>query len=105
MLYERVNDSPALGSKTYLEFEESLMENPRNDYDWCEYYGSGVPIDGHPLKRQCRMRGCAECESDNVKVIYAKWCVSVHSGDSYYDYEVVCADCGKFTARSYNEND
>ena len=76
-----------------------------SESNWMEYYGSGVDIEDHPLKDRCNMHGCAECKSDNVKVIYGKWCVSTHSGDSYFDYEVVCEDCGKFTARSFNEND
>ncbi len=105
MLYERVNDSPVLGSKDFLQFDQPIIANENNEWTWMEYYGSGVDISNHPLKDRCNMHGCAECKSENVKVIYGKWCVSTHSGDAYYDYEIICEDCGRFTARSYNEND
>ncbi|MBN2227951.1 MAG: hypothetical protein JW779_00035 [Candidatus Thorarchaeota archaeon] len=94
-----------MGSKDFRQLEQPLIPNESNEWTWMEYIGSGVEIAGHPLKDRCNMRGCAACESENVRVIYGKWCVSAHSGDAYYDYEIVCLDCGKFTARSYNEND
>ena len=106
MLYERVNDHPVLAPQNYTEcYEQPIIENPKNEWTWCEYYGTGVPIKGHPLAGKVNLYGCAECKSDNVTVIYAKWCVSTISGDAYWDYEIKCEDCGKFTARSFNEND
>ncbi|MFW9787216.1 MAG: hypothetical protein ACFFE2_09720 [Candidatus Thorarchaeota archaeon] len=102
MLYERTNDSPILGS---LEYSEPIIERDNNDYTSREYHGSGVPIEEHPLKEYINMKGCGVCESSNVKVIYGQWSVSTASGDVYWDYEIACMDCGKFTARSFNEND
>jgi hypothetical protein len=69
MLYERVNDSPVLCSKEYSEFEQAIIPNEKNDWTWSEYYGSGIVIENHPLKKHCNMRGCAECKSEKVKVI------------------------------------
>jgi len=105
MLYERVNDSPVLGPEDFKNLDQPIIANEDNEWTWMEYYGSGVDISNHPLKDRCNMHGCAECKSENVKVIYGKWCVSTASGDAYFDYEIVCEEWGKFTARSYNEND
>ena len=106
LLYERVNDHPVLASQNYASsYEHPLVENSDNEWTWMEFFGTGVPIETHPLNGKANMYGCAECKSDNVMVIYAKWCVSTHSGDAYWDYEIKCGDCGKYTARSFNEND
>jgi hypothetical protein len=106
MLYERVTDSPSFVSKEYeTEYKSPLIPNERNEGIWQEFYGTGIPIDGHPLERHINFGDCGACESSNVKVIYATWSVSTASGDSYWDAEIVCDDCGKFTARSFNEND
>ena len=106
MLYERVTDTPSLVSDDYeSEHPEPIMENSRNDWTWREYYGTGVSMENHPLKDHINFYGCGECESENVKVIYGSWSVSTASGDAYWDYEIICGDCGKFTARSFNEND
>ncbi|MFW9768713.1 MAG: hypothetical protein ACFFF9_03305 [Candidatus Thorarchaeota archaeon] len=106
MLYERVTDSPSFVPEDYASaYGQHIIENTKNDWTWREYYGTGVLIENHPLKDHINFRGCGECKSDNVKVIYGMWCVSTASGDAYWDSEIVCEDCGKFTARSFNEND
>jgi len=106
MLYERVTDTPSFVSKDYeTEFAEPLIANDENEGIWQEFWGTGVPIDGHPLERHINFSDCGACKSHNVKVIYATWSVSTASGDAYWDSEIVCEDCGKFTARSFNEND
>ncbi len=105
MLYERVNDSPVLASKDYLtNLDKPVYPNDSNEGTWMEFFGTGVPMSEHPLEGYCNFYGCGECKSDNVKVIYGKWCVSTSSGDAYWDYEIVCEDCGKFTARSFSDN-
>ncbi|MFW9794295.1 MAG: hypothetical protein ACFFEE_08335 [Candidatus Thorarchaeota archaeon] len=106
MLYERVTDSPSLVPDEYeTEYDEPIIANDDNEGIWREYYGTGVKIEDHPLKDYINMSGCGECENTDVNVIYGKWCVSTASGDVYWDYEIVCSNCGKFTARSFNEND
>ena len=105
MLYEVVGDVPRLAPSDWkTRFTEKLVPGEKNDWDGSTYRGTGVPIEDHPLKRNCNMHGCGNCESDNVKVIYAQWSVSVASGDAYWDYEVICEDCGKYTSRSFSEN-
>ncbi|MGY5854803.1 MAG: hypothetical protein RTU92_14640 [Candidatus Thorarchaeota archaeon] len=106
MLYEKVTDVPRIASKDYLT-EYDVPISPADDNDWIAmvYTGTGVSIDEHPLNGKIWMKGCGNCESENVKVIYAQWSVSPHSGDAYWDYEMICSDCGKFTSRSFNEND
>ncbi len=71
--------------------------------DW--YTGTGIRPADHPLAGQIYFDGCGHCGSDDVLVIAAQWCVSEHSGDAYWDYEVVCNSCGKYTQRSFCEND
>ena len=95
-----------MASKDYkTQFDKELVPNEDNEGIWMEFFGTGIPINEHPLENRCNMHGCGECKSDNVKVIYGKWCVSTHSGDAYWDYEIACGECGKFTARSFSEND
>ncbi|MFW9907012.1 MAG: hypothetical protein ACFFEF_00435 [Candidatus Thorarchaeota archaeon] len=106
MLYERISDAPILTSKDYSKiYQQPLIASEKNEWVWKEFYGTGISIDEHPLSKTCNIHGCGSCRSANVSVIYAKWCVSTASGDAYWDYEVVCNDCGKFTARSFSEND
>ena len=106
MLYETVTDEPRIASKDYATaFSEPLIPEEDNDWIAMVFRGSGISIDEHPLKGRANMYGCGECKSDNVLVIYGQWSVSTHSGDAYWDYEIVCGDCGKFTARSFSDND
>ena len=106
MLYERVTETPSFVPKGYeTEYTEPLIADEKNEGISQEFYGTGAPIDGHPLERHINFSDCGECKSSNVKVIYASWNVSTASGDAYWDSEIVCEDCGKFTARSFNEND
>ena len=106
LLYERVTDAPTFVPQGYeTEFSEPIMPNEDNEMVWREFYGTGIPIEEHPLKSHINFYGCGVCKSSNVKVIYGKWCVSTASGDAYWDYEIACKSCGKFTARSFNEND
>ena len=105
MLYEQIQDEPRLAPNDWkTRYTEPIVPGERNDYDAQTFRGTGVRMDEHPLQRNCNMRGCGNCESENVLVIYAQWSVSVHSGDSYWDYEIICEDCGKFTSRSFSEN-
>ncbi len=106
MLYETVTEVPRIASKDYASrFSEPLIPDGNNDWIGMIYRGSGVSIEEHPLSGRMNMHGCGECKSSNVLVIYAQWSVSTASGDAYWDYEIVCGDCGKFTARSFSEND
>lgn len=77
--------------------------------DW--YHGTGLPPLEHPgmgylrvLARDLPKTLCGYCKSKNVLVITLQGCVHPMSGDAYYDYEVVCEDCGGFTAFAYAEN-
>jgi len=106
MLYETVTDTPRIAATDFkTRFSEPLVADDDNCDFAMTYRGSGIEISGHPLKEQCRMRGCGNCGGDNVLVIYAQWSVSTASGDVYWDHEIVCNDCGMFTARSFSDND
>ena len=105
MFYEKIQDIPRLASVDWKTlYNDGLVPDEYNDWDGQIFRGTGVPIEEHPLKDNCNMLGCGNCESEQVKVIYAQWSVSVASGDSYWDYEVICADCGMYTSRSFSEN-
>jgi hypothetical protein len=104
MLYETVTDTPRIASPDYMKMEKPIEPDEGNEWTWMQYTGSGVSISDHPLNNRCHMRGCGDCESGNVIVIFGRWCVSTASGDEYWDYEIRCNDCGKFTARSFSEN-
>jgi hypothetical protein len=74
------------------------------------YHGTGVPPKEHPGRNLIRpldyamlSAKCLYCESKSVLVIALQGCVS-HSGDAYYDYEIICSDCNRFSACSYAEN-
>jgi hypothetical protein len=106
MLYVRVSDYPQLAAVDYeTRYDQPLVPDEDNDLTGMTFRGKGCKIEDHPLKDRTNMHGCEECKSEDVLVIYGQWSVSTHSGDSYWDYEVVCQDCGKYTARSFNEND
>lgn len=73
-----------------------------NMKDW--YFGTGIPPAEHPLNWQITFGKCGNCQSDDVLVIAAQSVVHPYSGDLYWDYEIVCQQCGKFTTQSYSEN-
>ena len=101
---ERISDKPRFVPDNYKEIFSSPCEMFHEfGQDW--YKGTGIKPKKHPLLSYIGFRGCGNCESDNVLVIAAQWCVSYHSGDAYWDYEIFCKKCGKFTQRAYAEND
>ncbi len=85
--------------KTPCALDVAMSESHHQDW----YAGTGIrPVD-HPLTGTIQFSGCGSCGSDNVFVIAAQWCVSYASGDAYWDYEIACNACGKYTQRSYCE--
>ena len=48
---------------------------------------------------------CGKCKNDNPLILYTHWVVNIHSGDAYWDVEVFCEKCKRFTLRAYAEND
>lgn len=105
MVFERIRETPHMVSKDYAtEYKEPIIANDENSGLWMEFFGTGVSSNKHPLKNKIRFRDCGNCNSVNVLLIYTKWSVHPMSGDVYWDYEVVCNDCGMFTARSFAEN-
>ncbi|NHJ88047.1 MAG: hypothetical protein FK734_21460 [Asgard group archaeon] len=105
-MYQEINDEPRFMPKDYREKYDKpcIPEDLELDTNM-EHYGIGIAPYDHPLNGHIPMRGCGNCNSDNVLVIYAQWNVSTHSGDSYWDYEIYCNDCHKYTSRSFAEND
>ena len=101
-----IRDTPALAAKDY-KTRYSTPCQPRDSqqemgFEW--YVGTGIEPAAHPLEGQIHFAGCGACGSEQVLVIAAQWNVHLMSGDVYWDYEVECQTCQKFTQRSYAEN-
>jgi hypothetical protein len=104
-LYRRISDKPKFVSKNYKTKYDKPCIPEEIEYDLeMSHVGTGIEPENHPLNNHIRFHGCENCKSDHVKVIYAHWCVSPHSGDSYWDYELYCEDCQKYTQSSFAEN-
>ncbi len=97
-------------SKAYYGKDKSpCTETDFRGQHW--YHGTGLPPKEHPgmdmlrvLERDLPLSKCGYCNGTNVLVIALQGCVHPMSGDAYYDYEVVCTDCGGFTTYAYAEN-
>jgi hypothetical protein len=106
MLYIRVNDKPIFIAENYKAKYDKPCIPEEIEFDLeMTHYGTGIEPENHPLKNHIRFHPCDNCKSTNIKVIFAHWCVSPNSGDSYWDYESLCEDCQKYTACSFSEND
>lgn len=98
-----IRDEPYLTSADYrTKYSEPCVKVKQYGQTW--YFGTGIAPEEHPLKGHIGIRGCGNCQSENVKVIAAQRSVSYASGDQYWDCEVYCEDCGKYTQRAYAEN-
>ncbi|MFX1369045.1 MAG: hypothetical protein ACFFAY_10635 [Promethearchaeota archaeon] len=106
MLYETVTETPRIAAKDYAtKYSDQIVPDEGNCDFAMTFRGTGISIAEHPLRESAHMRGCANCEGEDVLVIYAQWSVSTASGDVYWDHEIVCNKCGMFTARSFSDND
>ncbi len=95
--------------KFYTTDNEPCVKTEFEMQEW--YHGTGLPPLEHPgmdylrvLERDLPKTVCGYCKSKKVLVIALQGCVHPMSGDAYYDYEVVCKDCGGFTCFAYAEN-
>jgi hypothetical protein len=68
------------------------------------YKGTGVEWNEHPLKSYLPKWAsvCAQCKEDS-KIIAARLVIDPHSGTSYWENEVYCEKCKKFTQRTNAE--
>ena len=93
----------------YPQDTEPCIETWEGGQYW--HHGTGIAPADHPAlpktawARSVRAARCGACGSDQVAMITLQWSVASHSGDLYYDYELICRACGQFTARAYCEND
>ncbi|MBD3404628.1 MAG: hypothetical protein GF411_00655 [Candidatus Lokiarchaeota archaeon] len=106
MIFVSVHDTPQLASGDYATiFTQPVVPNEDNSGIKKIFQGTGIRIEKHPCKNRIEMCGCESCDSDNVLVIFTQWSVHPFSGDCYWDYELICNDCGKYTLRSYAGNE
>ena len=108
MIETHTSSSPAFAPADYktrfkapCAIDGGLSESHHQEW----YAGTGIRPADHPLVGSISFSGCGSCGSNDVLVIAAQWCVSYASGDAYWDYEIACNACGKYTRRSFCEND
>ena len=103
-MYISKSDEPKIAKKDYMNiYNVDVVKERFSVQDW--YFGSEIKPDEHPLRNHINFDHCSNCQSKNVKVIAAQWCVSYHSGNAYWDYEIIFEECGMYTQNSYAEND
>jgi len=102
-----LHEKPKLIEEDYkTRYKEPVKKVHKLGQDW--YLGTGIAWKDHPLKNyipEWAGTKCKNCNSKNTKIIAAQWSVAFHSGDIYWDCEIFCEDCGKYTQRAYAEND
>jgi len=102
-----IYEQPKLTEEDYkTRYTELVKKVHRSGQDW--YLGTGIAWEDHPLKDnipEWAGTKCGNCDSENTRIIAAQWSVSFHSGDVYWDCEIFCEDCGKYSQRAYAEND
>lgn len=97
-----VHKTPAL---TLADYQQCFASDGAVFADGSGWYrGTGIAPAAHPLAGEIPFAGCEHCTSRNVLVIAAQRSIHPMSGDEYWDYELVCQICGRFTQRSYAEN-
>lgn len=98
-----ISESPQLVPSDYKTCFNSpcecIPDQQGSHFEW--YVGTGIAPHDHPLASHIFFAGCAACGSEQVLVIAAQWNVSYASGDAYWDYEIVCQECHKYTKRAY----
>lgn len=99
-----IRNTPGLVPEDYKDRYTTACELIPSSFEW--YIGTGIVAAEHPLDGWIIFDAtCAACKSEDVLVIAAQWNVSMNNGDRYWDYELACQSCGKFTQNSFAEND
>lgn len=99
-----LGDSPRFTRPDYKTYYRDPCVR-EEDFGKTWYRGTGIVRSEHPLADRLSFSTCDGCESRDVLVIAAQRSVHPMSGDLYYDYELECCRCGRFTARSFAGND
>ena len=100
---EWTQDRPMLVPLDFKTRFTSPCEQHPDGFEW--YKGTGIVANEHPLAKYIPFKGCANCDNDDVLVIAAQWNVNMMNGDEYWDYEIECQQCRKYTKRSFADND
>jgi len=101
---ETVSDQPRFGCEgdPRCASEPCVLDRSSGGGGW--HRGTGVRWDDHPLGRLIPHSACGACGGRDVLVVAAQRCVHPHSGDEYWDSEVRCCTCGRYTQRSFADN-
>ncbi len=101
-MFSWVNDTPKLIEADYkTRYTDPFIEIEEGGQTW--YKGTGVAWENHPLKGHFPKYPCGNCGNKDVKIIAAQWSVSYASGDAYWDVEIACEQCGKYTKYAYTD--
>ena len=103
-MHARISDEPRLADKNYKTKYNKQCINLKDGLEVL-YEGTGISPNNHPFKKRIRMWGCRNCDNEEVKVIYVRWVVHPMSGDKYWDYEIHCEKCNKYSQYSFAGND
>ena len=96
------SDAPRFVPADYKKrFSEPCEFHP-GERDW--YKGTGISPKKHPLAKQILFYGCANCDSNRVLVIAAQHNFHLMNGNAYWDYELYCRACKKFSLYAYAED-
>jgi hypothetical protein len=103
---EHTHDLPRFIESDYkTRYKDPVTKIDKDYQEW--YMGTGVEFEKHPLYEHLQgwaIGECGNCKSRHVLVIAAQFSVHPMSGGRYWDCEIVCKECGIYTARSYAEN-
>lgn len=98
-----VHDEPECTEKDYqTRYKKPCLKVEVGFQSW--YLGTGVLLKKHPLKKFLSVDRCGECGSEDFLVIAAQHSIHPQTGDEYWDCEIACNECGKYTLFSYAEN-
>ena len=103
MAYQQVADGPIFRVTRALS---DHVREPRSQVEFegqTWYLAAGVAAETRPVFVD-GPTACGRCQSPEVRVVAFQSCVHPHSGDLYWDSEVVCLACGAHTAESYSEH-
>ena len=100
-LQTRHTDKPQFIREDYATAYTEACTRVDGPQTW--YLGTGIAPDDHPLADDISLVMCDACKSLDVLVIAAQHNIHPFSGDAYWDAEIACNECGKFTQGSYHE--
>ncbi|MHA1379194.1 MAG: hypothetical protein ACTSRG_12500 [Candidatus Helarchaeota archaeon] len=101
MTITNVTKKPQFIEKKYKKkYKEPYKEVVEFGQEWLK--GRGVLWIDHPLKNKIPKWAtiCGNCKNDETKIIAAHWEIDIHTGNPFWDCEVYCDKCKRYTQYS-----